>query len=85
MRHIGNSRAEEFAVGTEIGMLHRLRKMAPDKLFRPVNPDAVCEFMKTITLDRVLRSLEILEPQIHVPQETARRARLAIDRMLAIT
>ena len=84
MRHIADSRAEEFAVGTEVGMLHRLRKMAPDKLFRPVNPDAVCEFMKTITLDRLMQSLEILEPQIHVPQETARRARLAIDRMLAI-
>lgn len=84
MRHLSNSTAEEFAVGTEVGMLHRLRKMAPDKQFRPVNPEAVCEFMKTITLDRVLRSLEILEPQIHVPEETTRRAKLAIDRMLAI-
>jgi quinolinate synthase len=84
MRHIGNSTAKEFAVGTEVGMLHRLRKMAPDKSFRPVNPEAVCEFMKTITLDRVLRSLEILEPQICVPSEIARRAKLAIDRMLAI-
>lgn len=84
MRHIGESRADEFAVGTEVGMLHRLRKMAPDKLFRPVNPEAVCEFMKTITLDRILRSLEILEPQICVPEETARRARRAIERMLEI-
>lgn len=84
MRHLSNSTAQEFAVGTEVGILYRLRKMAPDKLFRPVNPDAVCEFMKTITLDRVLRSLEILEPQIRVPQETARRAKFAIDRMLQI-
>src|SRR5215469_303866 len=84
MRHLSNSMADEFAVGTEVGMLHRLRKMSPSKLFRPVNPDAVCEFMKTITLDRVLRSLEILEPQIRVPQEIARRAKLAIDRMLQI-
>jgi quinolinate synthase len=65
-------------------MLHRLRKMAPNKAFRPVNPEAVCEFMKTITLDRILRSLETLEPQICVPEETARRARRAIDRMLEI-
>ncbi|MGH9708951.1 MAG: quinolinate synthase NadA [Candidatus Acidiferrales bacterium] len=84
MRHIGNSTAEEFAVGTEVGMLHRLRKMAPDKQFRPVNPEAVCEFMKTITLDRILHSLEILEPQICVPEEIARRARRAIERMLEI-
>lgn len=84
MRHIGNSAAQEFAVGTEVGMLHRLRKMSPDKLFRPVNPGAVCEFMKTITLARVLRSLETLEPQVVVPQEISRRARRAIDRMLEI-
>jgi quinolinate synthase len=84
MRHLDRSTAKEFAVGTEVGMLHRLRKVSPDKLFRPVNPEAVCEFMKTITLDRVLHSLEILEPQICVPPETARRAKLAIDRMLEI-
>lgn len=84
MRHLDQSGAEEFAVGTEIGMLHRLRKMAPTKFFRPVNPKAVCEFMKTITLDRILRSLETLEPQICVPPETARRAKRAIDRMLQI-
>jgi quinolinate synthase len=53
-------------------------------LFRPVNPEAVCEFMKTITLDRILRSLEILEPQICVPEEIARRARRALERMLEI-
>ena len=83
-RHISESGAEEFAIGTEVGMLHRLRKAAPEKRFRAVNPEAVCEFMKTITLDRILRSLEILEPQICVPPEIARRARRAIDRMLEI-
>lgn len=84
MRHLSNSTAGEFAIGTEIGMLHRLRKMAPTKSFLPVNPDAVCEFMKTITLDGVLRSLQFLEPQICVPPEIARRAKIAIDRMLEI-
>jgi len=84
MRHIGGSDAREFAVGTETGMLHRLRGAAPDKLFRPVNPEAVCEFMKTITLDRVARSLETLQPEVRVPEEIARKARRAIDRMLEI-
>lgn len=84
MRHIGDSQATEFAVATEVGMLHRLRRAAPDKFFRAVNPDAVCEFMKTITLDRVLLALETLEPQVHVPEQIARRARRAIDRMLEI-
>jgi quinolinate synthase len=83
-RHISDSTAKQFAVATEIGMLHRLRRQAPQKIFRPVNPEAVCEFMKTITLDRVLRSLESLQPQIRVPDEIARRARRAIGRMLAI-
>ena len=84
MRHIAESPAEEFAIGTEVGMLHRLRKSAPRKTFRPVNPAAVCEFMKTITLDRILHSLQNLAPQICVPKAIADRARVAIDRMLQI-
>ena len=49
-----------------------------------MNPNAVCAFMKTITLDRVLRSLETLSPQMTVPEEIARNARRAIDRMLEL-
>jgi quinolinate synthase len=84
-RRVSSSPSQEFAVATEVGMLHRLRRQAPNKLFRPVNPEAVCEFMKTITLDRVLRSVETLEPEIRVPEEIARRARRAIDRMLDLS
>ncbi len=58
LRHIGESPASEFAVGTEIGILHQLAKKYPENTFFPVNPNAVCAFMKTITLDRVIRSLE---------------------------
>ena len=84
LRHIGESPAKEFAIGTEIEMLHRLRKEHPDRDFYPANPNAVCAFMKTITLDRVLHSLETLTPQVRVPEETARRAKGAIDRMLEL-
>jgi quinolinate synthase len=49
-----------------------------------VNPNAVCAFMKTITLDNVIRSLETLSPQVQVPAETARKARRAIERMLEL-
>ena len=84
VRHIRGSDAKEFAVGTEVGILHRLKKEHPDRVFYPVNPDAVCAFMKTITLDRVIRSLETLEPQVRVPEEIARKARRAIDRMLEL-
>jgi quinolinate synthase len=84
LRHIAESPSTEFAIGTELGILHQLRKRFPDKGFYPVNPSAVCAFMKTITLDKVIRSLETLAPQIRVPDETARRARRTIDRMLEL-
>jgi len=84
LRHIAESPASEFAVGTELGILHRLRQEHPQKTFYPVNPDAVCAFMKTITLDNILRSLETMSPQVRVPEEIARKARRAIDRMLEL-
>jgi len=84
LRHISASPAKEFAVGTEMGILHRLNKEYPDRSFYPVNPNAVCAFMKTITLDKVIQSLETLTPQVQVPAEIAVRARRAIDRMLEL-
>jgi quinolinate synthase len=84
LRHISDSPASEFAVGTELGILHQLKKSFPEKKFYPVNPNAVCAFMKTITLDRVLRSLETMSPRVTVPEEIARKARRAIDRMLEL-
>jgi quinolinate synthase len=84
LRHISASPAKEFAVGTEMGILHRLKKGFADRSFYPVNPNAVCAFMKTITLDNVIRSLETLSPQVSVPQETARKARCSIERMLEL-
>ncbi|HKS66077.1 MAG TPA: quinolinate synthase NadA [Candidatus Acidoferrales bacterium] len=84
LRHIAESPAAEFAVGTETGILHQLKKKHPERTFYPVNPNAVCAFMKTITLDRVIQSLETLTPEVRVPREIASRARLAIDRMLAL-
>jgi quinolinate synthase len=84
LRHIAQSSATEFAVGTESGILHRLNKEHSDRQFYPVNPNAVCAFMKTITLDRVIQSLENLSPQVRVPEEIARKARRAIDRMLEL-
>ena len=84
LRHVRSSPATEFAVGTEVGILHRLRKQHPEKTFYPVNPDAVCAFMKTITLDNVLAALETLTPQVRVPREIAQKAKRAIDRMLEL-
>ena len=84
LRHIAGSRADEYAIGTELGIMHQLSKKFPEKKFYPVNPNAVCGFMKTITLDRVIRSLETMSPQITVPVDIAKNARRAIDRMLEL-
>ena len=84
MRHLQQSKAREFAVGTEVGILHRLRKLHPDRTFYPINPNAECAFMKTITLDKVIRSLETLQPRVRIPEEIATKARRSIDRMLEL-
>jgi quinolinate synthase len=78
------SSADEFIVATEVGILHRLRRMNPDKKFFAANDRAQCAYMKVTTLPKVLRSIETLTHQITVPEEVAARARLAIERMIAI-
>jgi len=78
------SKATEFIVATETGILHRLQKTYPDKHFIPVMGDAVCGYMKHITLEKVLWSLEDLVYEIKVPADVAAKARTAIDRMMAI-
>jgi quinolinate synthase len=85
LRYAAQSPAKEFAVGTEVGILHRLEKLNPEKKFYPVNPNAVCAFMKTITLDNIISSLETLKPQVIVPRDIAVKAKRAIDRMLEIS
>src|SRR3954463_1185990 len=75
---------DEFIVATEVGILHRLRRENPTKTFFAANERAVCAFMKVTTLPKVLSSLQRLEHRITVPEEVASRARLAIQRMVAI-
>ena len=84
LRHIAQSPSKEFAVGTEMGIMHRLNKEFSDREFYAVNPNAICAFMKTITLDNMLSSLEKMAPEVRVPAEIATRARRSIDRMLEL-
>ncbi|HTF57830.1 MAG TPA: quinolinate synthase NadA [Planctomycetota bacterium] len=79
------SPAREFIVGTEVGILHRLRRENPEKEFYPAAEEAFCEFMKLNDLEKVLWSLEDLEYKVIVPEEIAKRARRAIERMLEIS
>ncbi len=84
IKHARNSQAHEFIVATEIGILHRLRKETSGKTFYPANERAICEYMKKITLEKVLRSLQEEIYEIRVPEPTASKARRAIERMLAL-
>ena len=85
MEHVMSSRAGEFVVATETGMLHRLRKMHPQKTFIPVRDDAVCRYMKMITVENLHRSLRDMVHEVHVPEEVSSRARVAIQRMLEVS
>ena len=78
------SEAHEFIVATETGMLHPLAKENPDKRFIPANRAAACRYMKMITLPGLRDSLRDLSPVVRVDPELARRARVPIDRMVAI-
>ena len=84
IRRPGESDSHEFIVATETGILHRLRRANPDKVFLPASERAEGQYMKLTTLPKLLRSLERLEHRIVVPPETASRARLALERMVAI-
>ena len=74
--------AREFIIGTEVGILHRLKKENPDKSFYPVSDKAVCPNMKKITLEKVLWALEDMDCVVKVPEDIAERAKGAIDKML---
>jgi quinolinate synthase len=78
------SKANEFVVVTETGILHRLKKEYPDRAFIPVSEDAICGYMKKITLEKVLWSLQDLKYEVKVPPEIATKAKTAIDRMMAV-
>jgi quinolinate synthase len=78
------SKAPEFIVATEVGILHRLNKQYPDRNFIPVSEDAICGYMKKITLEKVLWSLQDLKYEVKVPPAVAAKAKTAIDRMMAV-
>jgi quinolinate synthase len=74
----------EAVVATEVGMLHPLRMVAPDIDFIPANAEASCMYMKMITLPKLRDSLREMQFEVRVPEEIAVRARVPIDRMVAL-
>ncbi len=85
VRRARTSGAQTFLVATETGILHRMRKEAPSKQFVPVREDAVCQYMKKITLEKLYRSLRDGVHPVRVDPEVAARARRAIERMLTVS
>ncbi len=84
IRYAAREDVRELIVGTEVEILHRLRKENPGKTFIPASEKAICPNMKRITLEKILNSLETMNPQIKVPEDIRVRAKAAVDRMLAI-
>ena len=85
MNHVQNSGSNDFVVATETGILYRMKQQNPTKNFVPASVKAECEFMKMITLDKVYDSLLNEKYEVKVPKNIADKARLAIERMLAIS
>jgi quinolinate synthase len=76
--------AGEVIVGTEVGILHRLRKENPGTMFFPAKDSALCSNMKRINLIKVLSALEEMKYRIEVPEAISRRARGAIEKMIIL-
>ena len=82
--HVGKNPEGTFIVATETGMLHPLHKLAPEATLYEANPCAVCPYMKMITLSKLRDSLREMKYEVKVPEEIAARARIPIERMVAI-
>jgi quinolinate synthase len=75
---------DRFLIATETGILHRLKKDVPGKTFEAVSEDAICKYMKMITLEKLRDSLRDWKFEVEVEPEIAAKARLAIQRMVEI-
>jgi len=84
LRFAESSDKSRFIVATEVGILHRLRKGAPDKIFEPASEGAVCGYMKMITLENLRDALASMQPVVTVPPDVAAKARRAVERMVEL-
>jgi quinolinate synthase len=85
LKHCAESEQRSFIIGTELGILHGLKKSAPGKEFFPATPIADCPNMKLITLEKLFWALRDFEDEVVVPEEVAAKARGALERMVSVT
>ncbi|MGK9369961.1 quinolinate synthase NadA [Melioribacter sp. Ez-97] len=84
INYVKETDADEFVIATEVGILHRLKKIKPQSDYYPISDESVCEYMKMITLEKLYESLLHDKYEVKVPEEIAQKARIPIDRMLSI-
>ena len=84
LKFVRESKQKEFIIGTECGILHRMRKEDPDKIFYPLEPAVLCPNMKKITVEDVLFALRDLMPRIELDPAMCEKAKAPIDRMLEV-
>ncbi len=83
-RFVRETGAEEIFVGTEIGIIYRLRKENPPKKFIPASEQAICPSMKLTTLEKILWALKEMAFEVKVPEAIRLRAKVAVDKMLRV-
>ncbi len=84
LKFVKENSAEEFIIGTEIGLIYRMRKENPSKRFIPASEQAICPNMKLINLEKILWSLEEMSFQVSVPDTLRDRAKETVEKMLRI-
>lgn len=83
-RYAREGPARQMIIGTEPGIIHRLKKENPDKKFYPASELAVCPNMKLTTLEKVLWALQEMRFEISLPDDIILKAKVSIQRMLAV-
>lgn len=84
IKEVKESPAQEFIIGTEIGIIERMKREEPKKSYIPLKADAVCKYMKKITAANTLEALQKMQHVITVPEDIRMKAKQAIDRMISI-
>ena len=84
LEYVKESETKEFIIGTEMGIIHRLKKENPNKKFYPASENLICPGMKLITLKDVAESLEKMRYKIEIPEEIRKKAKKSLDRMLEV-
>jgi len=84
LKFVANTKAKQYIVATEVGMIHALEKQNPDTEFLPASDRAICPNMKKITLDKVVGSLQSMQYKVTVTEDIRIKAKKSIDRMIEV-